>query len=355
MPVSEAKKKEYYEALVTKNSQYDGIFYAGIVTTGIFCHPTCTARKPKFENCLFYETAEEALIAGFRPCKVCRPLSYPRDIPEEVQLLVDAVEEHPEKRWQEQDFKALGIHSATARRKFKQVYDMTFVQYARSRRMGLAFKEIMKGDKVIDQQLASGYESASGFNDAFTKTMGNPRKKGDIKLLWAHFISTPIGTMLSLADEEYLYLLEFTDRRGLEREIERLRLSENFRIVPGKNRINQLTEKELQAYFRKELKSFSVPIRKKGTPFQQSVWALLDEIPIGSTWTYKDIAEKLGNADKVRAVGNANGCNQLGIIVPCHRVIKTSGELGGYAGGIERKNYLLSLEKEMALNNKKGQ
>lgn len=80
----------------------------------------------------------------------------------------------------------------------------------------------------------------------------------------------------------------------------------------------------------------------------------MDEIPIGSTWTYKDIAEKLGNADKVKAVGNANGCNQLGIIVPCHRVIKTSGELGGYAGGIERKNYLLSLEKEMVLT-KKGQ
>lgn len=341
------KKKEYYEALVSKNSAYDGIFFAGIKTTGIFCHPTCTARKPKFENCDFFETAESALLAGFRPCKVCHPLSFPHEIPEEVTLLVEAIEKEPEKRWQEKDFKELGLHSATARRKFKQVYDMTFVQYARSRRMGLAFKEIANGSKVIDQQVATGYESASGFNDAFTKIMGNPAKKTEVNLLQAYFISTPIGPMLSLSDDNFLYLLEFSDRRGLEREIERLRISQNFRIVPGRNKINELTEKEIQAYFKKELTEFSVPLFQKGTEFQKQVWAILETIPLGESWSYKTIAEKLGNKDKVRAVGNANGCNQLAIIVPCHRVIKTNGELGGYAGGIERKRYLLQLEREM--------
>ncbi|MDT2848914.1 trifunctional transcriptional activator/DNA repair protein Ada/methylated-DNA--[protein]-cysteine S-methyltransferase [Vagococcus carniphilus] len=345
MIITREQKQEYYEALVKKDSTYDGIFFAGIKTTGIFCHPTCTARKPKFENCQFYLTAEEALLAGFRPCKICHPMSFPHDIPEEVKQLVTAVEEHPEKRWQESDFRELGLHSATARRKFKTVYGMTFVQYARSRRMGLAFKEIANGSKVIDQQVATGYESASGFNDAFTKIMGNPAKKTAIKVLNANFISTPIGQMMSLSDEEYIYLLEFADRRGLEREIERLRLKLNARIIPGQNKTNELLEQQLIEYFKKERVTFDVPLFKMGTPFQKKVWEILEEIPKGDVWSYKDIAEKLGDKNKVRAVGNANGANQLAIIIPCHRVIKTNGELGGYGGGLERKKYLLALEK----------
>lgn len=348
MTLSIQKKQEYYEALVAKNSNYDGIFFAGIKTTGIFCHPTCTARKPKYENCEFYVTAEEALLAGFRPCKICHPLSYPHEIPSEIKQLVEAVEKNPEKRWQERDFQALGLHSATARRKFKLIYGMTFVQYARARRMGLAFKEITSGSKVIEQQLASGYDSASGFNDAFTKIMGNPAKKTDVNLLNAHFITTPIGKMLSLSDDDYLYLLEFTDRRGLEREIERLRISQNFRIIPGKNKVNQEVERQLQLYFDKKLETFEIPLFKKGTTFQKQVWQILETIPPGETLTYKEIAKRLGNESKVRAVGNANGANQLAIIIPCHRVIKTSGEFGGYAGGLERKQYLLQLEKEAA-------
>ncbi|MDT2866139.1 bifunctional transcriptional activator/DNA repair enzyme AdaA [Vagococcus carniphilus] len=345
MTLSMEQKQEYYEALVKKDSTYDGIFFAGIKTTGIFCHPTCTARKPKFVNCQFYLTAEEALLAGFRPCKICHPMSFPHDIPEEVKQLVTAVEEHPEKRWQESDFRELGLHSATARRKFKTVYGMTFVQYARSRRMGLAFKEIANGSKVIDQQVATGYESASGFNDAFTKIMGNPAKKTVIKVLNANFISTPIGQMMSISDEEYIYLLEFADRRGLEREIERLRLKLNARIIPGQNKTNELLEQQLIEYFKKERVTFDVPLFKMGTPFQKKVWEILEEIPKGEVWSYKDIAEKLGDKNKVRAVGNANGANQLAIIIPCHRVIKTNGELGGYGGGLERKKYLLALEK----------
>lgn len=167
--MSEKKKQEFYKALVEKNPQYDGIFFAGIKTTGIFCHATCTAKKPKYENCEFYLTAEEALLAGFRPCKRCNPLHYPHSIPDEVEILVAAIENNPEKRWKEADFHELGIHSATARRKFKEVYGMTFVQYARSRRMGMAFKKILTGKKVIEQQVSVGYDSPSGFNDAFTK------------------------------------------------------------------------------------------------------------------------------------------------------------------------------------------
>lgn len=348
MITSDAKQKEFYQALIEKDQTYDGIFFAGIKTTGIFCHPSCRARKPKFENVDFYPTAEEALLAGFRPCKICQPLSFPHAIPEEVQLLVDQVEAHPEKRWKEADFSAIGLNSATARRKFKEIYHMTFVQYARARRMGMAFKEISQGSKVIDQQLQTGYESASGFNDAFTKIMGNPAKKTAVRTLNASFISTPIGRMLCLSDDDSLYLLEFEDRRGLEREIERLREKYNFRIIYGQTAMNQLMQEQLNEYFSGKRTEFSIPLFYDGTPFQKQVWNILATIPYGKTMSYQEMAILLGDKNKVRAVGTANGMNKLAIIVPCHRVIAQNGNLTGYAGGLERKHYLLELEKKNA-------
>ncbi|MGM0123397.1 hypothetical protein IGI37_000763 [Enterococcus sp. AZ194] len=347
MITSEEKIQEYYQALVEKKPRYDGIFFAGIKTTGIFCHATCTARKPKIENCTFFETAEEALLAGFRPCKICHPLSYPQEIPNEIKQLIAEIEKNPEKRWQEADFKALGFHSATARRKFKQLYNMTFVQYARARRMGLAFKELSAGSKVIDQQLSTGYDSASGFNDAFTKIMGNPPKKTGVSVMYTAIISTPLGRMISLSDEKFLYLLEFLDRRGLENEIKRLRIRHNARIIPGETKISQLLVVQLAEYFQKKRSHFTIPLYRAGSPFQQKVWAILDTIPLGETSTYQKIAQQLGNPQAVRAVGNANGANQLAILIPCHRVTKSNGELGGYSGGLERKRYLLALEEEI--------
>ncbi|GAA2917540.1 bifunctional transcriptional activator/DNA repair enzyme AdaA [Enterococcus pseudoavium] len=346
MITSKQKQEEYYRALKEKDRNYEGIFFAGIKTTGIFCHPTCRARKPKFEHCEFYETAEEALLAGYRPCKLCQPLSFPRELPTEVQFLVDAVEEQPEKRWTEADFAEFGLNSATARRKFKEIYQMTFMQYARARRMGLAFKEISQGGKVIDQQFEAGYESASGFNDAFTKIMGNPAKKVTLRPLSATFISTPIGRMLCLTDDEFLYLLEFEDRRGLEREIEQLRTNYNFRIIYGQTTISQQVSEQLAEYFKGERHEFSLPLFLDGSAFQKAVWQVLLTIPSGETVSYREIALRLGDKNKVRAVGRANGSNKLAIVVPCHRVIGSDGKLTGYAGGLKRKQYLLDLEQK---------
>ncbi|MHC5216002.1 bifunctional transcriptional activator/DNA repair enzyme AdaA [Enterococcus sp. LJL128] len=343
---NEKIKREYYQALLERKTEYDGIFFAGINTTGVFCHATCPARKPKYEHCQFYETAEEALLSGFRPCKRCHPLSYPRTIPEIVQKMVDLVEEQPEKRWMDRDFTALGIHSATARRQFKKVYGMTFVQFARARRMGIAMKTIKKGEKIIDTQLDAGYDSASGFHDAFTKIMGRkPNQSKEIIVLYADWIDTTLGPMLSLADDDYLYLLEFVDRRGLEREIERLRNRLNAQIIPGKTQISKQIAEELHQYFDKKLKSFQTPYKLIGSEFQKSVWQQLLLIDRGETTSYKKLADRLDKPKAVRAVGTANGCNQLAILIPCHRVIQTSGGLGGYAGGLERKKWLLNHEK----------
>lgn len=166
------KKVEYYEALIAKNSEYEGVFYVGVKTTGVFCRPTCPARKPKFEHCEFFATAQQALLASFRPCKRCRPLSHPNHVSDLVQTLVAAVETNPEKRWKDKDFQALSVDASTARRQFKKRFGMTFVEYARARRMGLAMKHIRTGKAIIDAQLSTGYESSSGFRDAFSRIMG---------------------------------------------------------------------------------------------------------------------------------------------------------------------------------------
>lgn len=343
---NEERKSEYYQALIEKRSEYEGVFYVGVTSTGVFCRPTCPARKPKYENCEFYETAQQALLASFRPCRRCRPLSHPNQVSDIVRQLVDAIERNPEKRWKGQDFRALSIDESTARRQFKKRFGMTFVEYARARRMGLALKSIRSGETIIDTQLAAGYDSSSGFRDAFSRIMGAPpaRSKESI-ILKAAWLDTRLGPMIAIADERELYLLEFVDRRGLEREVERLRKRTNAAIIPGHTPPIQSIESELARYFEGTLAAFETPLHLIGSPFQQSVWEQLRRIPPGETRAYADIAQSLGNPTAYRAVAQANGANQLAIVIPCHRVINADGELGGYGGGLARKAWLLNHEK----------
>ncbi|GHC05110.1 bifunctional transcriptional activator/DNA repair enzyme AdaA [Cerasicoccus arenae] len=334
---------EFYAALVAKNGHYEGVFFAGIKTTGIFCSATCPARKPKRENCEFFDTAQEALLAGYRPCKRCHPMAFPQQESALVRQLIEAVEAEPEKRWSDADFRALGIDSSTVRRQFKKRFGMTFVAYARSRRMGLALQNIRSGEPVIDAQLNAGYESGSGFRVAFSRIMGEAPQSSSRPLLLAEWLDTPLGPMLALADDKALHLLEFTDRRGLEREIERQR--KHYAIAPGRTSITDSIEAELKEYYAGKLQRFQTPIHFRGTPFQQTVWQALTTIPYGDTWAYAELAKNVGNPKGFRAVASANGCNQLAIIVPCHRVINADGELGGYAGGLVRKQWLLRHEQ----------
>ncbi|TFE00690.1 bifunctional transcriptional activator/DNA repair enzyme AdaA [Jeotgalibacillus salarius] len=341
------RKQEFYDALLERNTEYEGFFFVGVKSTGVFCRPTCPARKPKFENCEFYYTAEEALLASFRPCKRCSPLSHPNQVSELVQTLVQAVEENPEKKWREKDFRELAVDESTARRQFKKRFGMTFVQYARARRMGLAMKEIRSGKPMIDAQLTTGYESSSGFRDAFLRIMGEaPSSVQEDHILKASWLDTRVGPMVAIADETQLFLLEFVDRRGLEKEIEVLRSKTRSAIIPGKTSPIELIERELDLYFKGELFKFNTPVRLLGTPFQMMVWDKLKKIPAGETRSYTDIACEIGKPTAVRAVARANGANQLALVIPCHRVILSDGSTGGYAGGSIRKKWLLDLESK---------
>jgi AraC family transcriptional regulator of adaptative response/methylated-DNA-[protein]-cysteine methyltransferase len=163
--------------------------------------------------------------------------------------------------------------------------------------------------------------------------------------LISSLLETPLGTMIAIADEHVLYLLEFVDCRGLEREIEKLSAATKAIIITGTTPPIESIKKELTAYFKGDLQQFTTPIHVMGTTFQKSVWKALQHIPYGHTKSYGEQAKSIGKKSAFRAVANANGANQLAIIIPCHRVINENGKLGGYGGGINRKKWLLDFEK----------
>jgi AraC family transcriptional regulator of adaptative response/methylated-DNA-[protein]-cysteine methyltransferase len=334
-----------YDALAARNPDYEGAFYVAVRTTGVFCRPTCPARPPKRENCEFFADARQAILAAYRPCKRCRPLSHPGEASEVVRLLVDAVEHEPDKRWRDADFDALHLHASTARRQFKKRFGMTFVEYARTRRLGVALKALRAGERVIMAQLDAGYQSGSGFRDAFTKIMGAPPVSRAARALFAAWIDTPLGAMMAIGDEAALHLLEYTDRRGLEGQIERLRRRAHAGIVPGRTGPIVQLEDELAAYFAGRSMRFQTPLAPHGSPFQKAVWDALAAIPAGQTRSYSDLGHAVGRPAAVRAVGQANGANAFAIVVPCHRVINADGTLGGYGGGLARKRWLLDHER----------
>lgn len=186
--------------------------------------------------------------------------------------------------------------------------------------------------------------------DAFSAIMGTaPTLSGNQKVLHATWIDTQRGPMIAIADQQALYLLEFVDRRGLEREVERLREKTKAAIIPGRTAIITAIEKELEHYFAGRLQTFTTPLHFLGSPFQQSVWLELQKIPHGETRSYAQLAIAVGNPAACRAVAQANGANQLALIIPCHRVINADGKIGGYGGGINRKEWLLNHERNQRM------
>jgi AraC family transcriptional regulator of adaptative response/methylated-DNA-[protein]-cysteine methyltransferase len=229
---------------------------------------------------------------------------------------------------------------------------MTFHAYQRSRRMGLALRDVREGRDLLAVGLDQGYESTSGFRDAFARAFGRP--PGDARgsdCLLARWIETPLGTMLALADHDGLRLLDFLDRRGLERKLHAIRKSLGTAIVPGDNPHLDAITTALAAYFTGARLTFDIPLIPIGSDWQIKVWNHLHTIPPGSTKSYSAMASDLDRPTASRAVGNANGLNFLSIVIPCHRVIRADGSLCGYGGGLWRKQWLLDHERTHALPN----
>lgn len=338
-----------YDALIARDPIYDGRVFVGVTSTGIFCRLTCPARKPKRENCRFFETVSECVEAGFRPCKRCNPLEPAAKSEPVIAELLAAYEADPGRRWSETDISKLGFDPSTVRRAFKRYLGMTFLEYARLSRLRDGFETLAKGGRVIDAQLDSGFSSPSGFRDAFARLLGqSPGAFTGQEILKADWIDTPIGPMIAVADRSALHLLEFIERKALKSELKDLRAKAKGALGIGRfDPIDQI-EAELNAYFKGHSADFKVPIAYHGSDFAKTVWDELRRIPVGKTLRYCDLANSIGRPSAIRAVARANGANRLALVVPCHRVIGADGSLTGYGGGLWRKRWLIDLERRLA-------
>lgn len=285
-----------------------------VVTTGIFCRPSCGA-APRPENTRSLRGAREALFAGYRPCRRCRPLAGTAD-PAWARSAIDQVEADPQLRRQVWQIAVrAGTNGETLSRWMERTNGMTFAEYLRARRLTL----LLRAARTAKRRVAE--------RNRVVTTM----------------VETPLGPMLAGATDAGLCLLEFTDRPMLPTELaalERLRGP----ITAGRHPHLDQLRPQLAEYFSGERATFDVPLDTPGSAFQRTVWSGLQQIPFGSTVTYAELARTTGRPGAARAVGRANGSNRVAIVVPCHRVIAAGGALGGYGGGLDRKRELLALE-----------
>ena len=195
-------KEVMYRALAEKDASFEGLFFLGVRSTGIFCRPGCPARKPKRENVDFFPAAKDALLAGYRPCKRCRPMEAPGLTPPALQRLLNDIHADPEQRLKDADLRRYGLQPSQVRRWFKKHHGMTFQGYLRSLRINRALGQIHSGAKVIDSAFASGYESLSGFTGAFKKKMGrSPGQSAGAPVIVVARLLTPLGPMLAGATD----------------------------------------------------------------------------------------------------------------------------------------------------------
>ncbi|SNT72877.1 bifunctional transcriptional activator/DNA repair enzyme AdaA [Paracoccus seriniphilus] len=337
-----------YAALVSRDPSYEGRALVGVTTTGIFCRLTCPARKPRPENCRWFADAAAAQAAGFRPCRRCHPVAE-AGASGLVADLTARLQADPARRWSEADQVELGLDPSTVRRAFQRHFGQSFLQMARTTRLRNAVNSLKKGEKMIDAQLEAGFESASGFRAAFSRLFGHaPHQLRDGADLRADWIDTPLGGMIAITDEGTLHLLEFTDRKALPEGLRKLSAMVGGRIGLGRNAVTDLVEQELRAYFKGTGPLFSVPVTLHGTDFQRQVWQQLRRIPAGQTLSYKQLAQRIGKPNAVRAVARSNATNRIALVVPCHRVIGADGSMTGYAGGLWRKQRLIEAERAYA-------
>lgn len=338
-----------YQALLHRDPSFEGRAYVCVSSTGVFCRLTCPARKPKFENCSFYESIAQCLEAGYRPCKRCHPMSTAAEADPAVQGLLQALEENPAYRWGEADVIRMGHDPSTIRRTFKRHFGITFLEMARQTRIREGFETLVVGGKVIDAQIDAGFSSASAFRAAFGKLLGMaPSGFHRDALLRADWIDTPLGAMIAVSDRSSLHLLEFLERKALPRELKDLKKRARNSLGFGRFAPTDQVEEELASYFKGAQADFATPVTMHGSDFTKQVWNQLRKIPAGQTRSYGMLAKELGNPAATRAVARANGANPLAIIVPCHRVIGADGALTGYGGGLWRKQKLIELEQTIA-------
>ena len=330
-----------WAAFMRRDRAWDGRVIGAVHTTGIYCKPSCPAKRPKRENVTFYATAEEARAAGYRPCLRCKPDEVGRDR-EAVAQAVKLIEQAEEPPSLAELAEAVGYAPHHFQRLFKRDLGVSPAEYARGLRNQRAQSALKANGRVTDAIYDAGYSGPSGFySDAkerlgMTPSAWRDGGRGET-IRWTHFDS-PLGEMLIAATSKGICRLTFNDSEHSLR-----RLFPRATIVEDAGGLRELVEGALEAIEHPAAMP-DLPIDVAGTAFQEAVWRELRKIPPGETRSYAQIAAAIGQPTAVRAVGTANGDNHVAVLIPCHRVIRSDGTLGGYAGGLDKKRLLLAAE-----------
>jgi AraC family transcriptional regulator of adaptative response/methylated-DNA-[protein]-cysteine methyltransferase len=333
--------QEAWAAFERRDRQWDGRVIGAVKTTGIYCKPSCPARRPKRENVEFFATVGEARAAGYRPCLRCKPDEVGRDR-EAVAKAAKLIEQAEEAPGLAELAAAVGYAPHHFQRLFKRDLGVSPADYARALRAQRAEDALKANGRVTDAIYDAGYAGPSGFySDARERLGMTPSAWRDggrgATIRWTTFDS-PLGQMLIAATDKGICRLTFDDSEASLR-----RLFPSAEIIKDDGGLRALVEGALAAIER-PLAAPDLPIDVAGTAFQEKVWRELRKIPLGETRSYAQIAAAIGQPKAVRAVGTANGDNHVAVLIPCHRVIRSDGSLGGYGGGLDRKRKLLAAE-----------
>ncbi|WP_137678896.1 bifunctional transcriptional activator/DNA repair enzyme AdaA [Aurantiacibacter suaedae] len=331
------------EAFARRDRAFDGRFVVGVVSTGIYCRPSCPARRPRPENCRFLSGPTEAEREGFRPCKRCRPGEVTRDeaaVAQALALLRGEARPVP----LAQLAQACGYSPAHLQRMFTRATGLSPAAYGRALRQEAARTRLSEESNVTDAIYAAGFEGPSTFYAGMEGRLGMTpsawaRGGEGVTIRWA-MAQTSLGPMLVAASEKGVCRLSFDEGEDeLRARFPRAELRQ------GGADFAALLQQVVAAVETPSSKP-DIPLDVAGTAFQQRVWEQLRAIPPGETRSYGQIAAALGQPGASRAVGSANGANPVAVLVPCHRVVQASGALGGYAYGEAIKRELLRRERE---------
>jgi AraC family transcriptional regulator of adaptative response/methylated-DNA-[protein]-cysteine methyltransferase len=333
-----------WQAVMARDRAFDGRFVTGVLTTGIYCRPSCAARHPRRENVRFFADGAAARGAGLRACQRCSPDDVSRD-----ERAVLAAIEAIKAAGQPLALAALAAETGYSPAHFQRVFTrhtgLSPASYARALRAERAADALTETTRVTDAIYDAGFSgpsrfyAASGGRLGMTPSAWRDGGRGAV-IHWA-VVPTTLGKMLVAATEKGVCRLSFNEDPAA--------LAERFpnaELTQGGEAFEALLTEIVAAVEAPAARDFAhIPIDVKGTAFQEAVWQELRRIPKGETRTYAQIAAAVGKPGAVRAAGSANGANHVSVLIPCHRVIRTDGTLGGYAWGLDIKQELLAREK----------
>ncbi|MEH1932782.1 MAG: bifunctional DNA-binding transcriptional regulator/O6-methylguanine-DNA methyltransferase Ada [Nostoc sp.] len=338
-----------WQAVLNRDPTFEGKFFYGVRSTSVYCRPICPSRRPNRNQVCFFQSAQEAEIAGFRPCKRCQPQSEKVPNPAKAKVLaacryIEAQVDHIPTL--AELCSEVGMSSSYLQRIFKQIIGVSPFQYADALRSQRLKQRLQSGEEIAHAVYDTGYGSSSRVYEKAPKQLGMTPKTYQqagktINIVYA-IAPCPLGYLLVATTEKGICAVKLGD------EADKLEHILNQEFHQAQIMRDDQTHKEwIQAildFIAGDETHLDLPLDVRGTAFQKQVWQTLEKIPYGETRTYADIARNLAKPQAVRAVGNACGANPTALIVPCHRVLRSDGSLGGYRWGIERKQKLLVQE-----------